>query len=101
MPQDPQTFQLARFALNTSFDDLPRGIIPQLKKHLLDSIGSFIFSLHQPTVQKLIHTIESLGENGKCQAPELGNIAPDRAAQFYTALIRYPDFMDNYLGKEA
>jgi 2-methylcitrate dehydratase len=25
----------------------------------------------------------------------------DRAAQFYTALIRYPDFMDNYMGKEA
>jgi len=28
-------------------------------------------------------------------------LSVDRAAELYTALIRYPDFMDNFLGKEA
>ena len=31
----------------------------------------------------------------------LGLLPMDRAAQWYTALIRYPDFMDNFIGKEA
>ena len=31
----------------------------------------------------------------------LGHLPPDRAGQWYTALIRYPDFMDNFIGKEA
>ena len=38
---------------------------------------------------------------GNCQTPLLGNLPVDRAAQWYTALIRYPDFMDNFIGKEA
>jgi 2-methylcitrate dehydratase len=101
MKQPFQTEQIAAFADYATFKSIPPDIIDQLKKHLLDSIGSFIHALPRPAIGKLYRQIQSISEGGKCKAPVLGNIAVDRAAQLYTALIRYPDFMDNFLGKEA
>jgi 2-methylcitrate dehydratase len=96
-----QTAQMAAFTARANFDNLEKDIIDQLKKHLLDSLGSFLFAIKQPTIQKLLNQIRALGEGGNYQVPVLGKISMDRAAQLYTALIRYPDFMDNFLGKEA
>jgi 2-methylcitrate dehydratase len=96
-----QCYQMARFICNTSFEAIPEDIIEQLKRHLLDSMGSLTYSIDRPAVQKLINQIKNLGENGRCQAPVIGHIAADRAAQLFTAMIRYPDFMDNFFGKEA
>lgn len=98
---NPQTYQIANFALTKNFKDLKPAIVDQLKKHLLDSVGSLIHCLHRPTIQKLINQIKMLDAGGNCTVPVIGKISLDRAVQFYTALIRYPDFMDNYLGKEA
>lgn len=96
-----QTFQIARFALGTGFQDIPPDIIDQLKRHLLDSLGSAIHAVRRPTIQKLIRQIRSLDGGGTCAIPGPDHTTVDRAAQVYTALIRYPDFMDNFLGKEA
>src|SRR5215203_2481629 len=97
----PQTYQIAKFALSRTYKDLNPETIDQLKKHLLDSIGSMIHCLHRPAIEKLTNQINNLTSGGKCRVPVLGKVSYDRAAQLYTALIRYPDFMDNYLGKEA
>jgi 2-methylcitrate dehydratase len=97
----PQTRQIAHFALQASFSALDDEITDQLKKHLLDSVASLVFSLNQPTIQKVVRQIKSLSETGSCTVPVIGKTAADRAAQFYTALIRYPDFMDNFLAKQA
>jgi 2-methylcitrate dehydratase len=96
-----QTSQMARFAISRTYEELPIQTIDQLKKHLLDSVGSLIHCVKRPTIQKLANQIRSLSGDGICMVPSVGRTAPDRAAQFYTALIRYPDFMDNFLGKEA
>src|SRR3954467_1537164 len=55
-----------------------------------------IFSIDQAPIQKLRRQIFFL-ENEY----DPTRMSADRAAQFYTALIRYPDFMDNFMGKEA
>lgn len=99
--KNPQTYQIAQFALSRTFKDLKPETVDQLKKHLLDSIASLLQCLRQPTVEKLIGQISELAEGGNCKVPVIGKTSCDRAAQLYTALIRYPDFMDNYLGKEA
>jgi 2-methylcitrate dehydratase len=99
--QPPETEQMANFALDVSFERLPKDIVDQLKRHLLDALGSFVFALNEPTPAKLIRQIAGLSEGGACTAPKIGACALDRAAELYTALIRYPDFMDNYMGKEA
>src|ERR1041385_1310074 len=101
MDEKLQNVQIARWAQSRSFEDIGHEIIDQLKRHLLDSLGSFIFSIEQPTVQKLFNQLRILGEGGKCKVPLLDDLSYGRAAQLFTALIRYPDFMDNYLGKEA
>src|SRR5438105_9676397 len=97
----PQTYQMAQFALSKTYDDLSPEIIDQLKKHLLDSVGSLIHCVHRPTIEKLTKQIKNLSSGGHCNAPVVGKTSFDKAAELYTALIRYPDFMDNFLGKEA
>ena len=99
--KNPQTYQIASFALSRTYKDLKPEIIDQLKKHLLDSTGSILHCLYRPTIEKLTRQISELAKGGDCKVPVIGKTSYDRAAQLYTALIRYPDFMDNYLGKEA
>src|SRR5689334_1477233 len=97
----PQTYQMAKFALSRNFRNLKPETVDQLKKHLLDSIASLLHCLYRPTIKKLTDQISELSKNGDCKVPVVGKTSYDRAAQLYTALIRYPDFMDNFLGKEA
>lgn len=60
-----------------------------------------LYSIKAPTVEKLFRQIRFLQPAGTVEVPVLGNTSVDRAAQLYTLLVRYPDFMDNYLGKHA
>ena len=99
--KSPQTYQITNFALSRTYHDLKPETVDQLKKHLLDSIGSMLHCLHRPTIEKLTRQISELSSGGDCKVPVIGKTSYDRAAQLYTALIRYPDFMDNFLGKEA
>ena len=101
MEKELQNYQIADFALRTSFENVGEKNIDQLKKHLLDALGSFIHATTKPAIHKLVKQISFLSENGKCIVPLLNGVACDRAAQLFTALIRYPDFMDNFMGKEA
>src|SRR4051812_30584665 len=94
-----QNYQIAGFALDGVFENIDGNTIQQLKRHLLDSLGSFIHSVNKPTIQKLVRQLSRLEQDGPCKAPGLRGLSYDRAAQFYTGLIRYPDFMDNYMGK--
>ena len=96
-----QNLQIARFALNTPYEAIRQQNIDQLKRHLLDALGSMIHATGKPAIHKLVRQIQAMGDGGKCQVPLLDNLPFDRAAQLYTALVRYPDFMDNFMGKEA
>lgn len=101
MEKELQNFKIARFALNAKFSDVGAENIDQLKKHLLDALGSMIHATTRPTIHKLLRQMQLLGEGGQCKVPLIDSLPFDRAAQLYTALIRYPDFMDNFMGKEA
>ncbi|SDF72858.1 MmgE/PrpD family protein [Chitinophaga filiformis] len=95
------TTSMARFANLSTFSQLDTDITDQLKRHLLDAIGSMIYASRQDTIQKCLRELKVLQQSGDCSVPLLGTTGVDRAAQWYTQLIRYPDFMDNYLGKDA
>jgi 2-methylcitrate dehydratase len=96
-----QTEQIADFVQSLSFGYLASDITDQLKRHLLDAMGSLIYAQTSPTILKLANQIRMLQSGGTCEGPMLGFLPVDRAGQWYTALIRYPDFMDNFIGKEA
>jgi 2-methylcitrate dehydratase len=101
MKKELENFKLARFTLHASYDDVGAANIDQLKRHLLDALGSMIHASTKPAIQKLLRQLQIIGEGGACKVPLITNLPFDRAAQLYTALIRYPDFMDNFMGKEA
>jgi len=101
MEKELQNIQIARFALNSTYESIGEANIDQLKRHLLDALGSFIHATGKPAIHKLVKQIRVMGEGRKCRAPLVDALPYDRAAQLFTALIRYPDFMDNFLGKEA
>lgn len=101
MSQPLQNQQIGHFALTRRYTDISHENIEQLKRHLLDSLASLFHATTKPALKKFARQLQFLSEGGPCRVPVLGNLPYDRAAQFYTALIRYPDFMDNFLGKEA
>lgn len=96
-----QNRKIADFSLRKNFEDIGKENTEILKRHLLDSLGSLFHATTKPAVHKLKKQILTLSDGGRCTAPGIKHLAVDRAAQYYTALIRYPDFMDNYMGKEA
>src|SRR3569832_2609571 len=96
-----QCEKIAHFALTTEFDQVDASIINQLKIHLLDTLGSIIHASKRPTITKLIDALKFLGDGGECNTRFAGALHFPQMAQLYTALLRYPDFMDNFLAKEA
>lgn len=101
MEEQLQTKEIAGFALKARYEDIGINNIEQLKRHLLDSIGSLIHATKKESVYKLFSQLRMLSEGGACRVPVVGKLPLDRAAQVFTALIRYPDFMDNFMGKES
>jgi len=96
-----QCEKIARFALTTTFEQLDISLVDKLKIHLLDTLGSILYASNRPTIQKFIQALKFLGAGGTCTTRFAGPLHFSQTAQLYTALLRYPDFMDNFLAKEA
>lgn len=94
-----QIQMMAEFATAAKFNTLPAKITQQLKIHLLDTLASVIFSIHESTPQKVAQSLGLLSGLEGADFPL--RLAADHAAQYYTSLLRYPDFMDNFLAKES
>ena len=52
MENELQTRQIADFALRTTFENIGKENIDQLKKHLLDSFGSLLHATKKPADSK-------------------------------------------------
>jgi 2-methylcitrate dehydratase len=90
---------MINFSRRVHFEDIAPETIDQLKKHVLDSVGSLIFSLRQDVPKKLMRQVAKMQE--ETDIIPIHRLTMDRVAELYTALIRYPDFMDNFLAKHA
>jgi 2-methylcitrate dehydratase len=91
--------QIASFALRARFEDIDADVIERLKLHLLDSLGCALGAVEGLPVRQLRDQIEEFGGKPICTLMGGGKSAPDRAACYNTALIRYLDFMDNFLAE--
>ena len=77
----PQTIQMSQFALSAQYEDIPEGTADQLKRHLLDSIGSFIFAQDQMPIIKLRNAFVDLqGEN---KSLSIRDLSFDKLAQYF------------------
>jgi 2-methylcitrate dehydratase len=89
---------LAEFVHAASFEQLSASSTEQLKARVLDSLGVAIGALNADPIRMIRETIHELGGNPLCTLIGGGGMsAPDRAAFYNGALVRYLDFMDSYL----
>src|SRR5256885_86240 len=91
--------RLARYAVAASYDDLSEAAREQLKIRVLDALACAIGALEGEPVQLVRAQVEEFNGAGPCSLIGGGHAAPDRAAFYNSALVRYLDFNDSYLTK--
>lgn len=91
--------KLAAFITGVTDDALADAARLQLKIRVLDGLGCAIGALASPVATQLRAHTEEFGHDGRCTLIGGGRSAPDRAAFFNSALVRYLDFNDSYLAK--
>ncbi len=91
--------QLATFIGQASFNDISEDARMALKCRILDGLGCAIGALGGEPITLLRRHIEDFDGGGRCSLVGGGKAAPDRAALYNAALVRYLDFNDTYLAK--
>ena len=91
--------KLASFVARVAQGSLPTSAVLHLKIRVLDSLGCAIGALSSPITSKLREHVAEFGGRERCTIIGGGSTAPDRAAFYNSALIRYLDFNDSYLAK--
>src|ERR1700751_2804460 len=94
-----QVESLAKYATRASFADLSAESRKQLPIHILDSLGCCIAALGAGPVQACRDQVAEFGGIGSCALIGGGQTNPVYAAFWHTALVRYVDFMDNFLAQ--
>ena len=89
--------ELAAFAVQASYDDLSNAAREQLKIRVLDALGCAIGALNSEPIRMIHAQTDEFGGAGRCTLIGGGQTAPDRAAFYNCALVRYLDFNDSYL----
>ena len=89
--------RLAGFVRHAAYGDLSPAACEALKGRVLDALGTAVGALGAPPPEAVRRTIEELGGRPLCSLIGGGRTAPDRAALYNGALVRYLDFNDSYL----
>jgi 2-methylcitrate dehydratase len=88
--------ELARFVVARSWDDLSGEARQELKIRVLDSLGCAVGALDASPVHAVRAQVDDFGGRPLCTLIGAGRTAPDRAALYNGALVRYLDFNDSY-----
>ncbi len=91
--------QLADYVVRTTFQDISREGVEQLKIRVLDALGCAIGAQDGDPIGMIRAQIEDFGGRGRCTMIGGGKTSPDRAAFYNSALVRYLDYNDSYLAK--
>jgi len=94
-----QVEALARYAVRASFTDLSDESRRQLPIHILDSLACSIAALGAGPVEACRAQVAEFGGTGPGTLIGGGQANPIYAAFWHTALVRYVDFMDNFLAR--
>ena len=91
--------ELAAFVVDRSYRDLSPRAVEALTLRVLDSLGCAIGALGGEPIRMVRDHIEDFGGSSRSTLIGGGRTAPDRAALYNAALVRYLDFNDSYLAK--
>jgi 2-methylcitrate dehydratase len=87
--------QLADFIVSASFGDISGIAVREFKTRVLDSVGCALGALDNELIGLIKDQIDDFGGRDQCTRIGDGKTAPDRAAFFNCALVRYLDFNDS------
>jgi 2-methylcitrate dehydratase len=91
--------QLAAFVTQAAYEKLSQEARQALKIHVLDALGCAIGAVEGPPLKMLYAQLEDFGGNPLVSLIGGGKTAPDRAALYNSALVRYLDYNDSYLAR--
>src|SRR5512140_2614652 len=91
--------QLAAFVVRARYEDMSEEARRQARIRILDALGCAIGALDGEPIRAIREQTLDFGGNGLCTLIGGGRTAPDRAAFYNSALVRYLDFNDAYLAK--
>jgi len=94
-----QVEQLACFAVQARYEDLSQQARQELKIRVLDALGCAIGALDGPPLAMLRTHLQDFGGNPLVTMIGGGKTAPDRAAFYNAALVRYLDYNDSFLAR--
>ncbi len=97
--RQPLVRELAEFVVKAKFTDLSDMAKQALKIRVLDALGCAIGALEGEPIQMIRAQLEDFGGKPHCTLIGGGKTAPDLAAFYNGALVRYLDFNDSYLAK--
>jgi 2-methylcitrate dehydratase len=89
--------ELAQFVCRSGWEDVSEPAREQLKLRVLDSLGVAFGALDGEPVARVREQVQEFGGAPLATLIGAGKSAPDRAAFFNGALVRYLDFNDSYL----
>ncbi len=95
----PIVDDLAAFVEEASYEDLSEEAAQQLKVRVLDSLGCAIGALAGEPIRALRTHLADFGGTEQATLIGGGATAPDRAALYNSALVRYLDYNDSYLAE--
>lgn len=94
-----QAEQIALFVSQASYGGISSAARRQLQIRVLDALGCAIGAIGSGPIQAILSQIREFGGAPVCTILDGGRTAPDRAAFYNSALVRYLDFNDSYLAK--
>lgn len=94
-----QVEQLAAFVAHSHYEELSEEARQQLKIRIIDALGCALGALNGPPLIMLHAQIEDFGGTPLASLIGGGKTAPDRAALYNSALVRYLDYNDSYIAK--
>ncbi len=97
---DTQVEELADFVATARWDDVSAAAREQLKLRVLDSFGCALGALGAEVPALVRAQVEDFGGRPLCTLLGGGRSAPDRAALYNGALVRYLDFNDSYVAPD-
>jgi 2-methylcitrate dehydratase len=89
--------ELARFVCRSRWEQISEPARQQLRLRVLDSLGVALGALDGEPVAMVREQVREFGGAPLCALIGAGRGAPDRAALYNGALVRYLDFNDSYL----
>ena len=91
--------ELAAMVVQARYEDISPAARQALKARVLDSLGCAIGALEGEPLGMIRQQLADFGGTEHCTLIGGGRTAPDRAAFYNGALVRYLDFNDAYAAK--